>query len=337
MVSHNSDEIVLPASHARLLQLTFDRFSDTGEWPKSRTLQIDFLPDDFWAAVEEIDFHLIKNRGEKSQPDSQTILSVEGIAVCNGSDKYTTLFIRSLAACIDFYKKNPENPALTQSELQNLASLSEAEAQCAMGLLFIGDRIWSSASGSLAQKIAELKLYPDILRYSGVSNIEQYLEIVEQNRPRRTSDHLVYLQRSEMKGKILKAFSVLHPRVIERCENLFSDGHYSESVVAGFKVVRDRLRQLSGYERGQDAFGKGKIHIAGAAADNVDKDFNSGVKFILMAIDNFRNEKSHTSNDMIDDPVHAFEYLSLSSLAMRFLDRATTLQAEDTREIADRE
>ena len=39
-----------------------------------------------------------------------------------------------------------------------------------------------------------------------------------------------------------------------------------------------------------------------------------------MAIDQFRNEKSHTSDGKIEDPVRAYEYLTLSSLAMHLLD-----------------
>jgi len=64
------------------------------------------------------------------------------------------------------------------------------------------------------------------------------------------------------------------------------------------------------------------LYIKGAAAQNVDSDFNEGVKFLTMAIDMFRNEKSHTSDANIDDPIRAYEYLNLSSLAMHLLDSA---------------
>jgi hypothetical protein len=45
------------------------------------------------------------------------------------------------------------------------------------------------------------------------------------------------------------------------------------------------------------------------------------VQFLLMAIDMFRNEKSHTSDANIDDPTRAYQYLVLSSLAMYLLDQ----------------
>lgn len=114
----------------------------------------------------------------------------------------------------------------------------------------------------------------------------------------------------------------LHPEIFEKCHKLFDDGALPESVEKGFKVVRDRLRALTGHETGSEAFGKGKLHIKGATAAHVDEDFNEGVKFLTMAIDRFRNEKSHTSNAKIDSATRAHEYLRLSSLAMRLLDDA---------------
>jgi uncharacterized protein (TIGR02391 family) len=117
-------------------------------------------------------------------------------------------------------------------------------------------------------------------------------------------------------------FENLHKEILKKCGKLYNDGSYAEAVEKSFKVVRDRLRDLTGYEKGSEAFGKGKLHIKGVAASNVDFDFNEAVKFLTMAIDFFRNEKSHTSDANIDDPVRAYEYLRLSSLAMHLLENA---------------
>ncbi len=121
---------------------------------------------------------------------------------------------------------------------------------------------------------------------------------------------------------ILTDLSLLHQDIFSKCQRLFESGEYAEAVEKSFKVVRDRLRSLTSFETGSEAFGKGKLHIKGAAASNVDDDFNNGVKFLTMAIDMFRNEKSHTSDAEIDDPQKAYEYLSLSSLALHLLERA---------------
>lgn len=124
-----------------------------------------------------------------------------------------------------------------------------------------------------------------------------------------------------LSGKLLD----LHHEIHSKCHSLYEKGEYAEAVEKGFKVVRDRLRKLTGHETGSEAFGKGKLHIKGAAATNVDEDFNEAVKFLTMAIDRFRNEKSHTSDAKIDDPVRAYEYLRLSSLAMNLLENVESL------------
>jgi uncharacterized protein (TIGR02391 family) len=115
----------------------------------------------------------------------------------------------------------------------------------------------------------------------------------------------------------------IHPDVWRKCGSLFSDGAYAEAVEKSFKIVRDRLRELTNYETGADAFGKGRLHVPGAIASHVEEDFNKGVQFLTMAIDRFRNEKSHTSDGNIEDPSRALQYMILSSLALCLLERAT--------------
>ena len=97
-----------------------------------------------------------------------------------------------------------------------------------------------------------------------------------------------------------------------KCHELYENGTYTEAVEKGSKVVRDRLRKLTSYETGSDAFGRGKLHIKGATAPHVDRDFNEGVKFLTMAIDQLRNEKVHTSDAKIEDPIRARQCLVLT-------------------------
>jgi uncharacterized protein (TIGR02391 family) len=115
---------------------------------------------------------------------------------------------------------------------------------------------------------------------------------------------------------------ILHEAVLAKCEGQFMSGHYADAIERSFKVVRDRLRDLTGHEKGSDAFGKGKLFINGAIAPHVEEDFNKGVQFLTMAIDMFRNEKAHTSETGVNEPTKALQYLTLSSLAMRLLDGA---------------
>lgn len=114
----------------------------------------------------------------------------------------------------------------------------------------------------------------------------------------------------------------LHPEIRAKCYALYKAGAYAEAVETSFKAVRDRLRNLTGFDTGSEAFGKGKLHIRGAAGTNVEEDFNEAVKFLTLAVDRFRNEKSHSTDAKIDDPTRAYEYLTLSSLAVNLLEQA---------------
>lgn len=188
----------------------------------------------------------------------------------------------------------------------------------------IPQNVMTRDSEALAQGI----MVPAIIYYEAViyeaeslvSNIQQFLKKYR---------HFItwfQLQNTEYTNPNLQTrlldISLFHPAITSKCQHLFETGAYPEAVEKSFKVVRDRLRSLTSHETGSEAFGKGKLHIKGAAATNVDHDFNEGVKFLTMAIDKFRNEKSHTSDGNITDPQHAYEYLTLSSLAMHLLDRA---------------
>jgi Protein of unknown function (Hypoth_ymh) len=55
------------------------------------------------------------------------------------------------------------------------------------------------------------------------------------------------------------AIESLHPEIYAKCRNLYEGGDYAEAVEKSFKLVRDKLRALTGYETGSEAFGKGHL------------------------------------------------------------------------------
>ncbi|HUY53502.1 MAG TPA: TIGR02391 family protein, partial [Candidatus Dormibacteraeota bacterium] len=57
----------------------------------------------------------------------------------------------------------------------------------------------------------------------------------------------------------------LHTKIKDGCTKLFMESNYSEAVEKSFKIVRARLRDLSGFETASEAFGKTTLHIQGAA------------------------------------------------------------------------
>lgn len=112
----------------------------------------------------------------------------------------------------------------------------------------------------------------------------------------------------------------LSPRILAASEKLYRDQYYREAVGNAFMVVKDRLRDITGFENGYPAFDEGGLYIKGALAENVDSDFQEAVRRLLGAIDKFRNEKFHTSERGIDDEVKALSYLYMCNLALGFMD-----------------
>lgn len=112
----------------------------------------------------------------------------------------------------------------------------------------------------------------------------------------------------------------LNPKLATKVGKLFADGHYPEAAGMGFRMVKDRLRDITGFENGFPAFDQGGLYIKGSAAVNVDNDFQEAVRRILGSIDKFRNEKYHTSEANLNDKNKTLSYLHLCSLALSFLE-----------------
>lgn len=129
---------------------------------------------------------------------------------------------------------------------------------------------------------------------------------------------------SSGRRKSANVFEGFHPDIAEPCKPKFESGHYDDATLTGILVVRDRLRELTGYETAADAFGKGGLIIAGSANEHTDNNFQQGAKLLMMANDRFRNEFAHTNdqNDYIKQPGIALQFLGTSSIAMYMLDGA---------------
>lgn len=108
---------------------------------------------------------------------------------------------------------------------------------------------------------------------------------------------------------------------------------YFHAVEEAYKVVRQKLREVTGKEKASDIFSssaennKHQVAIFGKTAEKgtPESDFFRGVGYLNLAIQFLRNEKSHTLATTLDKNL-AIHYISLASLAY---DLITT--REDTK------
>lgn len=104
--------------------------------------------------------------------------------------------------------------------------------------------------------------------------------------------------------------------ILDHVKTLLETGHYFNAVEESYKIVREKLKFITGKEKAHEAFKDGNnILIFGhEAKDETENDFFEGVKFLHMAIQKLRNEKSHMPATKIDKNL-AIHYIVLASLA----------------------
>jgi len=114
----------------------------------------------------------------------------------------------------------------------------------------------------------------------------------------------------------------LQKEVFDHDQKLLNSGHYFNAVEESYKIVREKLKDITGKEKATDAFSNSNYEIifGHKPANEAEKDFFEGVKFLHMSIQFLRNEKAHTPARDLDKNL-AIHYISLASLAYDLITR----------------
>ncbi len=114
----------------------------------------------------------------------------------------------------------------------------------------------------------------------------------------------------------------LQKDVFDHVQKLLNSGHYFNAVEEAYKIVRKKLKDITGRERATDAFGNSNYEkiFGHQPIGQAEKDFFEGVKFLHMSIQFLRNEKAHTPASDLDKNL-AIHYISLASLAYDLITR----------------
>lgn len=115
---------------------------------------------------------------------------------------------------------------------------------------------------------------------------------------------------------------ILQKDIFGHVQKLLNDGHYFNAVEESYKVVRKKLKDVTGKEKATDAFNASNYEkiFGHQPVDDAESDFFEGIKFLHMAIQFLRNEKAHTLANDIDKNL-AIHYISLASLAYDLITR----------------
>ena len=112
-------------------------------------------------------------------------------------------------------------------------------------------------------------------------------------------------------------------------ETYLKNEDYYHAVEESYKFVRVRLKELTGSEKATQAFGYEAntpidyVKIFGHnPADEIETDFFKGIRFLHLAVQFLRNEKTHSLATMLDKNL-ALHYISIASLAYDLISRHT--------------
>ncbi len=201
---------------------------------------------------------------------------------------------------------------------------------------------YNYASGSKANRIRGLWLKADektvgrsVLKL--VEYIENQILIGDLKREDFPSDRMNAVKsigekllgaKTHLKNKSQATFKngniniTLQKEVFDHVQKLLNSGHYFNAVEEAYKIVRQKLKDISGKEKAHEAFAESNLEIifGHKPKNDAEKDFFEGVKFLHMSIQFLRNEKAHTPAQDLDKNL-AIHYISLASLAYDLINR----------------
>lgn len=132
----------------------------------------------------------------------------------------------------------------------------------------------------------------------------------------------------------------IHEDIYAHIQPYLGSGDYFHAVEESYKVVREKLRELTGSERSTDIFKENaqsnKHHEALFGKDGpsspAEGDFFRGIGYLHLGVQFLRNEKAHSLATFVE-PNLAIHYISLASLAYDLITRHVS--EETVQEIDD--
>ncbi|MDR7381723.1 TIGR02391 family protein [Promicromonospora iranensis] len=114
----------------------------------------------------------------------------------------------------------------------------------------------------------------------------------------------------------------IHEDIYGHIKRYLDTEDYFHAVEESYKVVREKLREITGSEKATDAVRQANFEklFGHQPANDAESDFFDGVKYLNMAIQFLRNEKAHTLATAVE-PNLAIHYISLASLAYDLITR----------------
>jgi len=122
----------------------------------------------------------------------------------------------------------------------------------------------------------------------------------------------------------------IHEDIYSHIERYLTTGDHFHAVEESYKVVREKLRELTGEEAAHKVFNENAQNAKHYAAlfgkakpaDLAESDFFRGIGYLHLGVQFLRNEKAHTPAAPVE-PNLALHYISLASLAYDLITKGS--------------
>jgi len=147
-------------------------------------------------------------------------------------------------------------------------------------------------------------------------------------------DHHDTISSNKLNGIELLKERKIHPKIIQVCGKLFTDGHFSQAIFEAFKAINIMVKEKSGLEDldGKDLMTQAfKVSAPKLRWSNLitlsERNEQEGFMFLFMgAMVGIRNPKAH-DHVIQKDEIKTLEFLSFASLLAKRIDEAKTVDA----------
>lgn len=120
----------------------------------------------------------------------------------------------------------------------------------------------------------------------------------------------------------------IHDDIYDHIGQYLATGDFFHAVEESYKLVREKLREVTGHEKASDVFNNSAQNVAhykalfgkATPATAAEADFFRGIGYLHLGVQHLRNEKAHTPASPID-PNLAIHYIALASLAYDLITR----------------
>lgn len=260
----------------------------------------------------------------------ESIFEMSGGYVLDFSNAAFADFVR-VSIGLDFYDKYGDS--LSKARL--LRALWEHEPDDAIAKLnldliehwrvstLLAGEVLSAAQESLRQEL-----------------VDQFMEISEPTTARETASGAPVTFTTEASVTANQIQIEIHEDIYAHISQYLVSGNYFHAVEESYKLVREKLRDVTGKEKASDVFNNSAQNTAHYKAlfgeaeptNEAEADFFRGIGYLHLGVQHLRNEKVHTPASPID-PNLAIHYISLASLAYdlitRYVSDETIQEIED--------